>query len=189
MIIAVISESDTTGVGTRTDRPLNLPARLGIVRAAALDAPVVVGTIFSAAERASRKSFAGASRILCEPVYECTVVIMAFSIPNSSSSTFIIGAIQLVVQEAFDNISSSSVTISSFTPITIVLAPSPFAGAEITTRLAPASICFAASAGLVKKPVDSITVSTPKSAQGNLAGSFSAKIGISCLSTMMDFSV
>ena len=42
LIIAVISESDTTGVGTRTDKPLNFPWRLGIVNAAAFDAPVVL---------------------------------------------------------------------------------------------------------------------------------------------------
>ena len=66
--IAVISDNETTGVGTRTDSPLNLPASDGMARAAALDAPVVVGTIFSAAERASRKSLAGASSNFCDPV-------------------------------------------------------------------------------------------------------------------------
>ena len=62
----------------------------------------------------------------------------AFSIPKLSSRTFITGAIQFVVQEALDKILSSSVTVSSLTPITIVLAPSPLAGAEITTFSAPA---------------------------------------------------
>ena len=65
---AVISARETTGVGTRIERPSNLPLRVGIVRAAALDAPVEVGTIFSAAARASRRSLAGASRIRCEAV-------------------------------------------------------------------------------------------------------------------------
>ena len=51
-----------------------------------------------------------------------------------------IGAIQLVVQEALDKIMSSFVTASSLTPNTIVFAPSPFAGAEITTLFAPAVI-------------------------------------------------
>ena len=64
----MISASETTGVGTRIESPSNLPLREGIVRAAALEAPVEVGTIFSAAARASRKSLAGASSIRCEAV-------------------------------------------------------------------------------------------------------------------------
>src|SRR4051812_19498039 len=42
------------------------------------------------------------------------------------------------------------------------------------TFLAPASRCFAASSRLVKKPVDSITTSAPRSPHGSCAGSFSA---------------
>ncbi len=38
------------------------------------------------------------------------------------------------------------------------------------TFLAPAARCLAASARAVKKPVDSITTSTPSSAQGRAAG-------------------
>ena len=45
------------------------------------------------------------------------------------------------------------------------------AGAEMMTFLAPASRCLAASARAVKKPVDSITTSTPRSPQGSAAGS------------------
>ena len=104
---------------------------------------------------------------------------MALSMPSSSSRTFIIGAIQLVVQEALEIISSPASTTSSFTPSTTVLAPSPLAGAEITTFFAPALMCARASSGLVKNPVLSITTSTPKSIHGNFAGSFSANTGIS----------
>ncbi len=39
------------------------------------------------------------------------------------------------------------------------------------TFLAPASRCLAASSRAVKKPVDSITTSTPRSPQGSAAGS------------------
>ena len=53
--------STKTGVGTRTESPPNTPSSAGSALAAAIDAPVVVGTIFSAAARASRRSFAGAS--------------------------------------------------------------------------------------------------------------------------------
>ena len=47
----------------------------------------------------------------------------------------------------------------------------PFAGAVITTFLAPAARCFAASSRLVNNPVDSNTTSTPRSFHGNCAGS------------------
>ena len=95
---------------------------------------------------------------------------------------------QLVVQDALERISSVSSTISSFTPSTTVFAPSPLAGAEITTFFAPASMCARASAGLVKKPVDSITISTPRSFHGNFAGSFSTYTGISREFMMIEFS-
>ena len=42
------------------------------------------------------------------------------------------------------------------------------AGAEIRTFLAPASMCFLAAAALVKKPVDSMTMSTPSSPPGEV---------------------
>src|SRR3954471_11069793 len=55
--------------------------------------------------------------------------------------------------------------------MTIVMSSS-LAGAEMITFLAPpASTCLRASAALVKKPVDSMTTSTPRSPQGRLAGS------------------
>ena len=47
----------------------------------------------------------------------------------------------------------------------------PFAGAVMTTFLAPAVTCLAASSRLVKSPVDSKTTSTPRSFHGSCAGS------------------
>ena len=52
---------ETLGVGTRTDRPLSLPANWGNTNPTANAAPVVVGTMFCAAARARRKSLWGAS--------------------------------------------------------------------------------------------------------------------------------
>ena len=49
-----------------------------------------------------------------------------------------------------------------------------FAGAEMTTFFAPASMCARAAVASVKSPVDSMTTSTPRSPQGSAAGSFSA---------------
>ena len=47
----------------------------------------------------------------------------------------------------------------------------PFAGAVMTTFLAPAVTCLAASSRLVNSPVDSKTTSTPRSLHGSCAGS------------------
>jgi hypothetical protein len=57
--------------------------------------------------------------------------------------------------------------------MTIVMSSS-LAGAEMMTFLAPPSMCCCASAALVKRPVDSMTMSMPRSFQGSLAGSRSA---------------
>ena len=58
---------------------------------------------------------------------------------------------------------------SSFTPMQIVMS-SFFAGAVMTTLLAPASRCPSAFSASVKSPVDSMTMSTPRSPQGRPAG-------------------
>ena len=62
---------------------------------------------------------------------------------KASSRAFAIGARQLVVHDAFDMIVSLPVSVSSLTPKTTV-GIFPLAGAEITTFLAPAVICFPA---------------------------------------------
>jgi glyceraldehyde 3-phosphate dehydrogenase len=54
----------------------------------------------------------------------------------------------------------------------------PVPGAEMRTFLAPASMCFLASSALVKKPVDSMTMSTPSSPHGSAPGSRSASARI-----------
>lgn len=50
---------------------------------------------------------------------------------------------------------------------------SSFAGAEITTFLAPAVMCFPAASLVLNTPVASITRSTPISAHGSCSGSLS----------------
>ena len=67
------------------------------------------------------------------------VVMMPRSMPKFSSRTLARGARQLVVQEAFDTMFIVAPSyLSSFTPMTKV--PSTFfAGAEMTTFLAPPS--------------------------------------------------
>ena len=103
------------------------------------------------------------------------MVIRPFSIPNSSLKTFANGARQFVVHDAFEMMWWLAGSYRcSFTPITKV-ASSPVAGAEIRTFLAPASMCLMASLASVKRPVDSITMSTPRSPQPSAAGSLSAR--------------
>src|SRR5215831_16857626 len=58
------------------------------------------------------------------------------------------------------------------TPINIV-ASGCFAGADIITFFAPASICFLASFASLNIPEDSSTISIFKSFQGSIDGSFS----------------
>ena len=58
------------------------------------------------------------------------------------------------------------------------------AGAEMTTFLAPASRWAAALSRSVKKPVDSMTTSTPRSPHGSLPGSRSSRTLISVPSTL-----
>ena len=52
----------------------------------------------------------------------------------------------------------------------------PLAGADMNTRLAPASRCLPAASLLVKIPVASITTSILRSPQGSFAGSRSLRI-------------
>ena len=104
-------------------------------------------------------------------VLEWIVVRKPFSIPNSSFSTFATGANPFVVQEAFEMMWCFSGSNSfSFTPSTIVLS-SFFAGAEMITYFAPASMCAFAFVASVKKPVDSTTMSTSSAFQGSFEGS------------------
>jgi hypothetical protein len=59
--------------------------------------------------------------------------------------------------------------VSKLTPSTTVTSGS-LAGADTITFLAPASRCFAASARARKRPLDSITTSTPSSSPRQCGG-------------------
>ena len=62
------------------------------------------------------------------------------------------------------------------------------AGALMITFWAPAVMWALALSASVKMPVDSRTMSTPRSPQGSAAGSFSARILISRPSMMIELS-
>lgn len=80
------------------------------------------------------------------------------------------GARQLVVQEALEIIGSFPCRVCSFTPNTTV-GIFPWAGAEMTTRCAPAVRCLLAPSWSVNRPVASSTIVMPKAFQGSCAGS------------------
>ena len=105
------------------------------------------------------------------------MVMIPLTIPNLSWSTFATGARQLVVQEALEMIlcffGSNS---SSLTPRTNVASGS-LAGAEMTTRLAPAFRCLPAPSRSRKRPVDSRTICALSLRHGIFSGSRSAKTG------------
>ena len=97
------------------------------------------------------------------------------SIPTTSLRTLASGASEFVVHEPLENTSAASTSSrSSFTPRTKV-GTSPLAGAETMTFFAPPLRCRAALSRAVKRPVDSITTSTPASPQGIRAGSDSER--------------
>ncbi len=105
--------------------------------------------------------------------------------PIESLRALASGARQFVVQDAFEMMWCAAGSYwSLFTPMTKV-ASSFFAGAEMMTFLAPASMCALALVASVKKPVDSMTMSAPSSPQGRFAGSRSASARIFWPSTMM----
>src|SRR5699024_344131 len=135
------STNDTFETGTRSAIPSSLPSSSGSTKAVAFAAPVEVGIIFSAAERARRKSLCGLSRFIWSFVYACTVVTRPFLIPNSSFNTFATGARQFVVHDAFENTSYDDVSnVAQLTPRTNVCTFPPDDGPVNNTFLAPASI-------------------------------------------------
>ena len=98
------------------------------------------------------------------------MVISPRSTPKLSWSTLTIVAMQLVVQEALLMMLWLPASyLSSLTPRTTVRS-SPLAGAEIMTFLAPASMCPPACSASVNIPVDSTTISAPRSSQGRSGG-------------------
>jgi len=100
--------------------------------------------------------------------------------PHRSSTTLATGARQLVVQEALETMACRAGSyVSSLTPMQTVRS-APRAGAVMITFFAPPARCALALAASVKKPVASITMSTPRAPHGSLAGSRSARICSSC---------
>src|SRR5690606_25364583 len=161
--LTVKSTTDTSGVGTRKDIPVNFPLSSGITLPTALAAPVEDGMMFCPAPRPPLQSLAeGPSTVFCVAVVACTVVIRPSSIPQLSLTTFAKGARQLVVQEALETKTISGVNLDSFTPITNI-GVSSLEGADITTLLAPASICPWAVSLVKNNPVDSTMISAPTS--------------------------
>src|SRR5690606_39290872 len=116
----------------------------------------------------------GPSTVFWVAVTALIVLIKPSTIPKLSLSTLASGAKQLVVQDALDTMVWSAFSSLWFTPITNV-GVSSFAGADITTFFAPASICFWAVSLVRKKPVDSITTSAPTSPAFRLAGDLSVE--------------
>src|SRR5882762_1099095 len=113
--------------------PFSLPLSSGMARLVAFAAPVDVGMMLIAAARARRRSLCGRSRIAWSFVYAWIVVMKPIWMPNASSSTFAIGATQLVVHEALEITWWVAGSYAwSFTPRTIVRSSS-LAGALITT--------------------------------------------------------
>merc|ERR1719210_1540333 len=101
----VRSTTDTSGVGTRKAMPVSLPFTDGRTLPTALAAPVDDGMMFCEAQRPPRQSLPprdGPSTVSCVAVMACTVVIKPSTMPNFSCTTFVRGAKQLVVQDAFE---------------------------------------------------------------------------------------
>merc|ERR1712151_510881 len=117
----VRSTTETSGVGTRKAMPVNLPFTSGNTLPTALAAPVEEGMMFWEAQRPPRQSFPpreGPSTVSCVAVMACTVVMRPSSIPNFSCTTFVRGAKQLVVQEAFETTVSEALYSLWLTPTT-----------------------------------------------------------------------
>src|SRR5918993_206155 len=94
------------------------------------------------------------------------VVICAVLIWKFSWITLATGARQFVVQEAFEMMwCAAGSYLSPLTPRTIVMS-SFLAGALMITFLTVPRRCLRASSALVKRPVDSMTISAPTDSQG-----------------------
>ena len=132
--------------------------------------------MFVAALRARRRSLCGASRMFWSFVYEWIVDMKPLTQPRLSTIGFTAVARQFVVHDAFEMmLCFAGSYIASLTPSTSVMS-SPLAGAEMMTFFAPPpSMCARALAASVKRPVDSMTMSTPRSRHGSLPGSRSAR--------------
>ena len=118
--------------------PVILPFSSGITTPTALAAPVVEGMMLPRTLRPVRQSRpARASTAFCLAVAAWMVDISACSMPKVSLMTLVMGARQLVVQEALETTSISGVYRLWFTPMTKVGVMSSLAGAEMMTFFAP----------------------------------------------------
>merc|ERR1719168_196507 len=101
----VKSTTETSGVGTRKAIPVNLPLTAGSTLPTALAAPVEEGMMFSEAQRPPRQSLPprdGPSTVSWVAVMACTVVMRPSTMPKFSWTTFVSGARQFVVHDAFE---------------------------------------------------------------------------------------
>merc|ERR1712137_1305905 len=118
---AVKSTTETSGVGTRKAMPVSFPLTEGMTLPTALAAPVEDGMMFWEAQRPPRQSLPprdGPSTVSWVAVIAWTVVMRPSTSPNFSCTTFVIGARQFVVHEAFDTTVSLVLYSVWFTPTT-----------------------------------------------------------------------
>merc|ERR1719478_2107021 len=145
---------------------------IGYALATALAAPVDDGMMLAEAARPARQSpFIEPSTVSCDAVAAWTVVIRPCLMPNFSLMTFTMGTWPLVVHDAHDTTAMDDSYSSSLTPTTMVGVSASLAGAEMTTFLAPPSMCFMQPSVVRNAPVDSQTYSTPADDHGISVGS------------------
>merc|ERR1719487_2378554 len=132
----------------------------GYALATALAAPVDDGMMLAEAARPARQSapFIEPSTVSCEAVAAWTVVMRPCLMPNFSLTVLTSGARPLVVHDAHE---TTFIDVSS----------ASLAGAEMTTFLAPPSMCFMQPSVVRNAPVDSQTYSTPADDHGISVGS------------------
>merc|ERR1719442_334185 len=115
----VRSTTETSGVGTRKAMPVSFPLTEGGTLPTALAAPVEEGMMFCEAQRPPRQSLPprlGPSTVSCVAVIACTVVMKPSLMPKFSCTTFVSGAKQFVVQEAFETTVSEALYSLWLTP-------------------------------------------------------------------------
>merc|ERR1711990_327683 len=135
----VKSTTETSVVGTRKAMPVSFPLSSGITLPTALAAPVEEGIMLAPAALPALQSFPpleGPSTVSWFMVTAWTVVMRPSSIPHLSLRTLVMGARQLVVQEALETTVMSLLYPSWLTPTTKI-GQASFGGAERTTFLAP----------------------------------------------------
>mmetsp|Transcript_42507 Transcript_42507/g.96057 ORF Transcript_42507/g.96057 Transcript_42507/m.96057 type:complete len:244 (+) Transcript_42507:585-1316(+) len=191
--INTMSVIEELSMGTRMAWPFSLPFNSGKTSATAVADPVEVGAKFSIPLRARRRSFFfsfGMSTSDCVPVMLCTVVIMPFSIVSFSWITLMMGAMQLVVQEAAVQMMCDSLSLSSLHPMTTFSTLGSLTGADTTTRFTPHRSRYGVRLATVRNlPVQSITSSTPLAAHGTWSSASTSEKAIFCWPSTVSASV